>query len=126
MYEHLRTWTNYPTTSVSMRLDLWDTGRTRDGKSELRYAFYLQDGRDAAIFEGEDFWPSPLHAIDSDTAAAGLLGFLGYDGESLAFDHGEPADCAERYTQKQRELLANNHELIGLWSYELANEEEGE
>ena len=28
------------------------------------------------LFEGQDFSPSPLHAIDSDAAVVGLMGFL--------------------------------------------------
>ena len=30
----------------------------------------------AVLFEGEDFGCSPLHAIDSDEAAAGIMAFL--------------------------------------------------
>jgi hypothetical protein len=122
VYEHLNTWTAYPTDAVSFRLDLWDTGRTRDGKSELRYALFIYagtpDGDDTALFEGEDFRPSPLHAIDSDETAAGLLSFFSNDGERLAYGY-DADELIERYTAKQRELLEANRELLSLWQYEL-------
>jgi hypothetical protein len=128
VYDHLRTWTNHPTDSVSMRLDLWDTGRTRDGKSELRYALWICDGDltqfgNSALFEGEEFWPSPMDAIDSDHTAAALLSFMAADGESIAYGDEERA---ERYTPKQRELLTGTRELISLWELELDGELDAE
>ena len=124
MYEHLRTWTANPTDSVSFRLDLWDTGRTRDGKSELRYALFVLEGSAAdgqsAIFEGEDFHCSPLHAIDSDETAAALLSFFAHDGEMMSYGH-EMEESS--YSIKQRTLLESNHELLSLWSYELEGAE---
>ena len=87
MYDHLRTWTTELDRDTSARLDLWDTGRTRDGKTELRYALAIIPLSDVCapvvIFDGEQFWPSPLHAIDSDESAAALLGFFAADGESM-------------------------------------------
>jgi hypothetical protein len=121
--EHLRTWTNN-FGPVSMRLDLWDTGRTRDGKSELHYALWMSDRHGSAIFEGDEYWPSPLTAIDSDESAAGLLAFLSDDGESLAYArHDDDTEAAARYTTKQRRLLAENHEYLALWERELEGEE---
>jgi hypothetical protein len=131
MFEHLGTWTFAPTETFSARLDLWDTGRTRDGKSELRYALWLCDGDltllgQSAIFEGEDFYPSPLHAIDSDVTAAALVSFLAADGEAIRFAPDDDyADArAHGYTEKQRELLASNYELLSLWEMELTETEE--
>src|SRR4029077_3024071 len=118
MYDHLGTWTNYPTTWGAMRLDLWDTGRTRDGKSELRYTLYLRESGNAAVIDGEDFYPSPLHAIDSDETAAALLCFMAADGESLAYS-GDDADCFDRYRPIQRYLLRTFREHLAIWESEL-------
>ena len=43
------------------------------GKSILGYKFFCNK---ELIFSGNDFHNSPLHAIDSDSAIYGLLGFL--------------------------------------------------
>jgi len=73
------------------RLELFDTYTTnRDGKARLAYRFYFSTadrpypanaysrfkGEEHLIFEGEDFYCSPLHAIDSDECIGALLGFL--------------------------------------------------
>jgi len=129
MYEHLGTWTESPTDALSMRLDLWDTGRTDGyGKSKLRYALWICEGNPAdlngtsAIFDGEDYCPSPLIAIDSDEAAGGLLAFFAADGETIRFHDGLNVEMAGRYSKKQRELLESNYEHLGLWSSELEGE----
>jgi len=119
MYEHLNTWTpnGFPS-ACEARLDLWETGRTRDGKHELRYALWLMaEGRSATI-EGEDFWPSPLHALDSDESAAGLLGFLAYDAEALRFGTDDEL-IIQRYSERQRELLERLGDELSMWSSEL-------
>lgn len=113
----MREWSNGPYT-----LHLWDTGRTKphNGASILAYKFW-HDG--ALIFEGSDFAPSPLHAIDSDAAMYALLGFLAlrpgetdatyfasYTPEQLAFVSAHADDLSllvyafENYTPQQRAL----------------------
>lgn len=54
-------------------LETWD-GRSRGGRSYLRYRLTAPDGK--VLFEGEDFGCSPLHAIDSDASLRAILGFL--------------------------------------------------
>jgi hypothetical protein len=88
------------------RLVTWDTGRTGYGGKSLLGYLLTMDGR--ALFEGEDFGCSPMHAIDSDEAIEGLMGFLtlrpgdtdpdyfaGYSAEQLAYcaEHAEALAC---------------------------------
>jgi hypothetical protein len=35
-----------------------------------------EESKSAVLFEGEDFWCSPLHAIDSDAAVESIMAFL--------------------------------------------------
>jgi hypothetical protein len=125
MYEHLGTWKRNPATDESMRLDLWDTGRIRDGKSELRYALWISPPADqfrGTIIEGEDFCPSPFDAIDSDATAAALLSFFAAYGESIRYS-GDEADVPEGLTGPQREALAAHHDELAMWENELDNVE---
>jgi hypothetical protein len=74
------------------------------GKTRIGYTFGRAFDTEAPLFEGEDFYASPLHADDSDEAVRALLGFLtlrpgdtdaeyfeGYTPEQLAFseEHAE-------------------------------------
>lgn len=119
MDDHLGTWTAEPTSDVAFRLDLWDTYRTnRDGKSELRYCLTIVEGRgessrEPVEFEGEDFYPSPLHAIDSDATVAALIGFFAYFAESPT------AREEQGFTERQNEALTSNADALTLWGYEL-------
>jgi hypothetical protein len=55
-------------------LRLYDTGRTGQyGKARLAYRFR---DKGKLIFEGDDFFCSPLHAIDSLDSVYSLLAFL--------------------------------------------------
>lgn len=65
--ENIRTWE-----ADGFRLEM-DYAGFRDGRHYLAYKFY--DG-DTCLFEGADYSPSPLDAIDSDASVAGLLVFL--------------------------------------------------
>ena len=57
------------------RLLTWDAnGRAPTGQCLIGYAFWHPDG--SLLFSGEDCGVSPFHAIDSDDALRGLLGFL--------------------------------------------------
>lgn len=126
MSDHLGTWTAEPTSDVAFRLDLWDTYRTSAlGKSILRYELTIVEGsgersREPVTFEGEDFSPSPLHAIDSDATVAALLSFFAYDGETINRRERDDDNADGRtYTERQCEALAANYEALSLWGYEL-------
>ena len=133
MNEHLGMRTNQ-STSGAMRVDLWDTGRVEDGKSVLRYALYLEsnavefNGREGVgvLFEGEDFRPSPLHAIDSDEVFGALVGFFAYYGEAIYFkrvDHedGEP-DEIPVHGVLHRAALRAEYEELQQWAMQLEGE----
>jgi len=126
MYEHLRTWVNtVDFVGWTVRLDLWDTGRTRDGKSELRYAlaFVPEPATDltrrVVIFDGEEYWPAPSIAIDSDESAGGLLSFFAHDGESLSLGYSDDDSLSGRYDTEQQRLLIEQYEAVSTWSTEL-------
>lgn len=91
-------------------LVLSDTGRTIGrgmfGRNVLAYTLTGPEGE--VLFEGDDFKPSPMLAIDSDAAVADLMGFLTlkpgdtdreyfdkYTPEQMAFAqrHGESLGC---------------------------------
>lgn len=73
-------------------LTTWDTGRTDSmGKSRLGYRLESRthynslNGRilkkwhpsiPVTVFEGEDFYCSPLHCIDSDDCVKAIMGYL--------------------------------------------------
>ena len=59
----------------NLRLTIWDTGKRGycGEKSRLAYRF-RQNGK--LLFEGNDFYPSPLDADDSMKTVYALLGFL--------------------------------------------------
>lgn len=116
-HEHLKTWE-----ADGFRLDTWDTHRTDYlGKSILRYE--LRDRSTAppefaagkgefshwgVVFEGEDFACSPMHAIDSPEAMAGILTFL-------SLGHGDTDEnYFEHYTPKQREWMEMRAEDLSL------------
>jgi len=63
------------TNSKPFRLELYDSGKRNPhtGRYYIGYKFYHDDN---LIFSGEDFSPSPLHAIDGDESIASLLSFL--------------------------------------------------
>lgn len=121
MYDHLGTWTRELSGKASARLDLWDTGRTDSyGKSELRYALWICDDpvdtdAPSVIIEGEDFHPSPLHAIDSDASAAALISFMAYYGDTSEEDIP--------VTPKQKEMLYRYSDELFMWEYDLDGEE---
>jgi hypothetical protein len=92
-FDLVRTWEDPD--GYGFKLNLYDTYQTSYGKSRLAYRFYHGD---KIVFEGDDFFSSPSHAIDADATVAGLLHFLslkpgdtdreyfeGYTEEQLAF-----------------------------------------
>lgn len=88
------------------------------GKSELHYVLFDETepfGR-GIVFEGDDFHPSPLHAVDSDETVAALLGFLSLrpgDTDSEYF-----AD----YSDDQVAWRDRRAEDLGMIAYELRPE----
>lgn len=79
-------------------LTVWDAMSVAPtGQSQLRYEFTTpEDGNAFVLFEGADYGVSPMHAVDSDAALLGLLGFLTLrpgDTDSEYFD---------AYTEEQR------------------------
>ena len=87
-------------------LAMFDTGR-RDSRGCTRIAYTLHmTGRRGPLFNGSDFCASPLHADDSDSAVAGLIGFLTLrpgDTDSEYFDS---------YTQAQLDYCSEHAESL--------------
>jgi hypothetical protein len=92
-------------------LTTWDTYETdRLGKSILGYQLKGPDGE--VIFEGEDFGCSPMHAIDSNEALRGILGFL-------TLQPGDTDDeYFEDYTPEQMEFAETHAEELSLWAHD--------
>lgn len=71
-YDHLLDWRDPH--GHGFLLELWDTNRTgHNGKSRLAYRF-SHNGR--VIFQGDDFFCSPLLSVDSPQTVGCLLSFL--------------------------------------------------
>lgn len=92
------------------KLELFDTHRRdMDGKSILAYRFF---DKKEPIFEGEDFHPSPLFAIDSIQCAYALLVFF-------AQKPGESGMEFDDYTARQYEWAESSRcdDLAALLPY---------
>jgi len=85
-------------------LTMWDSGRSDwRGCSYIRYRLTM-GGR--ALFEGDDFAGSPMHAIDADETAASLLGFL-------TLRPGDTdAEYFQDYTPAQRDYCKQHAETL--------------
>ena len=93
----------------SFTLTVFDTGQTiMQGKARLAYTLAMSENRHRTIiFEGDDFGCSPMHAIDSDAAVSGLMGFLTLrpgDTDAEYFEHYTEAQ--RRYCDQYAETLA--------------------
>lgn len=89
-------------------LEVFDTGRThRRGTALLAYE--LREGSEI-VFSGEDFSPSPMHAIDSDGSIGTLLSFL-----TLRPGDAD-AEYFERYTPRQLRFASEHAEALSLES----------
>lgn len=90
------------------RLTTWDTHRNdRRGQSYLGYTLAGPDG--AAIFEGDDFTGSPMHADDSDDTLRALLNFL-------TLKPGDTdRDYFDSYTAAQMAFAQGDAERISLY-----------
>src|SRR5262245_56204380 len=93
------------------RLELFDTHRTGPyGKARLAYAFRHHG---AVVFEGDDYFPAPQDAIDSDASVGGLLSFL-------ALRPGDAdAEWFACYTDAQLEFAVSEGETLALLAAEL-------
>lgn len=92
------------------KLELWYTGGIDHyGKSKVAYKFFQDD---ELIFSGDDFYPSPLYAVDSKESANALLGFL-----SL-----QPGDTDneyfENYTERQMQFALEHGEALSIFCYD--------
>ncbi len=99
------------------QLELFDNYEIKYGKHILAYRFW--DG-EALIFEGADYGCSPMHAIDSDGAVAGLLAFLSLkpgDTDSEYFEDYSPEQMA--WCQGGRA------EQLGCWVCEMEEVQRG-
>lgn len=68
-------YTVYKVPDIGYTVGLAPTGGTGEfGKVQM--AYYLRKPNGATIFEGQDFYPSPMYACDGPEAAADLLSFL--------------------------------------------------
>jgi hypothetical protein len=99
------------------KLTTWDTGRTGfGGKYLIGYRLSIGEKRHqnvlgnpavwTVLFEGEDFGCSPMHAIDSDEACAGIMAFL-------TLRPGDTdAEYFESYTPEQLEYCSQHAEAL--------------
>jgi len=94
-------------------LHTWTTGkRYATGQEMIGYAFY-HVSEDDPIFVGEDCGVSPMHAIDSDDALRGLLGFL-----TLRRGDTDP-DYFANYTPRQIAFAESSDcEFLTMWAME--------
>lgn len=76
-------------------------------RGRKRVAYVLrQSGEHEPIFEGSDYYPSSLHAIDSDASVAGLLSFL-------ALKPGDTdREYFDSYTPRQLNFAHNHAEAV--------------
>lgn len=111
-FERIRDWS-----CGSFRLELSDTGRIEGGKPRLAYRFFDARMGEEPVFCGEDFFASPLNAIDSDTTVAALLTFL-----SL-----QPADLGSEYfvglSRRQMKWIESYADELALLALELRGDE---
>ncbi len=89
-------------------LHLWDTRTMMENKCRLAYRLSMHEhGKSIVLFEGGDYGCSPLHAIDSDEACAGIMGFLTLrpgDTDAEYFDDYSPAQM--EYAEQHAEALS--------------------
>jgi len=68
-----------------------------------------ENGKSTVLFEGSDFGPSPMHAVDSDETVAALLGFL-------TLRPGDTdAEYFENYTDDQRTFCDQHAETLACY-----------
>ncbi len=90
-------------------LTLWNNHtQDRMGKSMIRYRLNMSEsGKRSTLFEGADFACSPLHAIDSDGAVEGIMGFLTLRPGDTDAEYFESAtDAQVAYGEQHAESLS--------------------
>lgn len=95
---------------LRFKLTIYDTGRTDSyGKTCIGYELRTCDGSmSRTIFEGKDFYASPMHADDSDETVRSLMTFLTLrpgDTDSEYF---------EGYTEEQRAFCDEHAEALAM------------
>ena len=94
----------------TFRLRLYYVGGDRIGYVLTQFDGNGANGRE--IFEGADFRPSPLHAIDSDETVRALMTFL-------TLRPGDTdAEYFDSYTPEQRDFAATHAEALSLYALE--------
>ncbi len=98
----------------SFRLDTFDTHKTdRNGKARLGYRFKDSRMGDKPVFEGYDFFCSPLHAIDSDATVACVLSFLSLGGtDPEYFEDERQVDWRNQHAEELGCILAEIEDAI--------------
>lgn len=93
----------------TFRLIMWDTHRTRSGKSVLGYRLQQIDvsGKRTTLFKGEDFGCSPCLSIDGRESVAGLMTFL-----TLRPGDTDPEYFAD-YTPQQLAYCSEHADALG-------------
>ena len=92
-------------------LTLWDTGRCGDNGADLgirnkQIAGYRLKQDDVVLFEGEDFYCSPMYTPCSDDAAEEVMGFLTLRPEDVEDEYFEKYTPAQlEYCRKYAEML---------------------
>lgn len=91
----------------SFTLTLWDAGERYEATGRRNYIRYrLVQSEHGTLFTGEDFSPSPKHAIDSDACVRGLMGFL-------TLRPGDTdSDYFREYTDEQRRFCDEHAEAL--------------
>ena len=111
-----RPYRNGPTFRLTMFDAVSSWPRTR-----VPYRLTMHDGRTPPIvlFEGDDFGPSPMHAIDSDATVRALMGFL-------TLRPGDTdADYFDAYTDTQRVFCGLHAESLAacMWRGKMLTED---
>lgn len=107
----------------SFTLHLFDTGLMRGGKCAVGYTLVLHPGGlrsrglEQVLFDGSDFYCSPLHAIDSDECVKALMGFLTlHIGDS-------DREYFEAYTPMQQAYRDEHAESLSMEVYQRFGED---
>lgn len=101
------------------RLQMWDNGEKYERgqrRNYIRYSFTDPQGN--VVFSGEDYSPSPMHAIDSDESVRGLLGYL-------TLRPGDTDDeYFEKYTDEQKSFADSAAEGLSMWGMDPQDDDE--
>lgn len=124
-------------THGDFRVDLWNTGEEREGKSQLAYRLCWLDKQRAreiaeergevdlpndqvweVVFAGERFYPGLSMSIDGDYALGTLIGFLS----------AKPGDVEDDffkdYTERQLKFAEEHGEELSVWCADLETTDE--